>query len=120
MFVNIENCIGFSAISLSTILLYSLISYDGNIVFAEPEKYQFTLKLGSNGSGDGDFMTLHTIAFDLSGNVYVTDTKNARVQKFDSNGTFLTKWGEHGTSDGQFMELEDIEVDYSDNVYVTD
>lgn len=120
MFVNIENCIGFSAISLSTILLYSLISYDGNIVFAEPEKYQFALKLGSNGSGDGEFITPHTIAFDLSGNMYVTDTKNARVQKFDSNGTFLTKWGQHGTSDGQFMELEDIEVDYSDNVYVTD
>ena len=75
MFVNIENCIGFSAISLSTILLYSLISYDGNIVFAEPEKYHFALKLGSNGSGDGESITPHTIAFDLSGNMYVTDTK---------------------------------------------
>jgi hypothetical protein len=46
--------------------------------------------------------------------------KNARVQKFDSNGTFLAKWEEWGTSDGQFMELEDIEIDSSDNVYVTE
>ena len=36
------------------------------------------------------------IATDTSGNVYVTDTVNNRIQKFSSNGTFITKWGEKG------------------------
>ena len=28
-----------------------------------------------------------------SGNVYVADTENNRIQVFSSNGTFITKWG---------------------------
>ena len=52
--------------------------------------------------------------------MYITDTKNARVQKFDSNGTFLTKWGSKGTGDGQFQGPEGIDVDTSSNVYVAD
>lgn len=119
--MNKEYYFELSLILLATILIYSLVYYSGNLVFAaEPEKYLFDVKIGSIGADDGEFNIPHTIAFDLSGNMYVTDTKNARVQKFDSNGTFLTKWGERGTSDGQFMELEDIEVDSFDRVYVTD
>ena len=37
------------------------------------------------------------IATDSSGNVYVADMDNNRIQKFDSNGNFITKWGSHGT-----------------------
>ncbi|MCP5017469.1 MAG: 6-bladed beta-propeller, partial [Ketobacter sp.] len=33
------------------------------------------------------------IAVDGSGNVYVVDFENHRIQKFDSEGDFLTKWG---------------------------
>jgi DNA-binding beta-propeller fold protein YncE len=96
-----------SIISLATTFVYSIVSYGGNLVFAgEPEKYLFSMKMGSIGTCDGEFDTPHTIAFDLSGNMYVTDTKNDRVQKFDSNGTFLSKWGERSTSDDQFIELK--------------
>lgn len=35
------------------------------------------------------------IAVDGSGNVYVADSGNSRIQKFDSSGSFLTKWGTH-------------------------
>ena len=41
-------------------------------------------------------------AIDKSNNVYVVDTGNNRVQKFDGNGNFITKWGSTGTADGQF------------------
>jgi len=34
--------------------------------------------------------------------VYVTDLGNKRVQKFDSDGTFLNAWGSGGTGAGQF------------------
>ena len=44
----------------------------------------------------------HGVAVDSSGNVYVADSGNNRIQKFDSNGTFITKWGSTGTADGQF------------------
>ena len=42
------------------------------------------------------------------------------IQKFDSDGNFITKWGSGGTDDGQFWLLHDIAIDSSDNVYVVD
>ncbi len=80
----------------------------------------FTTKWGSEGTADGQFQLPQGIAFDSSGNVYVADYLNARIQKFDSNGTFITKWGSEGTADGQFDLPSDISLDSSDNVYVAD
>ena len=42
------------------------------------------------------------------------------IQKFDSNGKFITKWGSDGSSDGQFKFPNSVAVDSSGNVYVTD
>ena len=60
------------------------------------------------------------MAFDSNGNLYVTDMKNYRIQKFDNNGTFLAMWGSEGTGDGQFLHPHGIGIDSSDNVFVTD
>ena len=45
---------------------------------------------------------------------------NHRVQKFTSNGTFLTKWGSEGTGNGEFSLLLGIDRDSSNNIYVVD
>ena len=60
------------------------------------------------------------IAVDSSGNVYVADSYNNRIQKFTPDGQFVTKWGSGGSGDGQFMEPWGIAVDSSDYVYVAD
>ncbi|RCV65692.1 Streptogramin lyase, partial [Methanophagales archaeon] len=60
------------------------------------------------------------IAVDSSGNVYVVDTWNNRIQKFDSSGNFITKWGSFGTGDGKFDLPLGIAVDSGGNVYVAD
>jgi DNA-binding beta-propeller fold protein YncE len=52
--------------------------------------------------------------------MYVADWGNNRVQKFDSNGKFLTKGGTTGSGDGQFDEPTAIALDSSGNVYVVD
>jgi DNA-binding beta-propeller fold protein YncE len=56
------------------------------------------------------------IAVDSVGNVYVADTGNGRIQKFDTNGTFLKEIVASGTLQGPFG----VAVDASGNVYVTD
>jgi DNA-binding beta-propeller fold protein YncE len=46
---------------------------------------------------------------------------NDRIQKFDSNGNFITKWGSNGTGDGKFNYPKDIAVGSSSGyVYVAD
>jgi DNA-binding beta-propeller fold protein YncE len=44
----------------------------------------------------------------------------ARVQKFDTNGHFITKFGSSGSGDGQFTDPEHLAVDSDGIVYVTD
>jgi len=82
--------------------------------------YDFVLKWGSSGTGDGQFHYSYGVAVDSNGNIYVTDVYNYRVQKFDSSGGFLLEWGGNGTGDGQFNAPWGVAVDSNDNVYVTD
>jgi len=60
------------------------------------------------------------IATDSTGNVYITDTGNKRVQKFDAQGTFLGQWGGGGIVEGRFDEPVGLAIDSDDNVYVAD
>jgi tripartite motif-containing protein 71 len=60
------------------------------------------------------------VAVDSSGNVYVADLGNHRIQKFDSEGTFMAKWGSRGEGDGEFRGPSGVAVDSSNNVYVSD
>jgi DNA-binding beta-propeller fold protein YncE len=65
---------------------------------------------GSEGSGDGQFRGLSSVAVDPANNkVYVADSLNSRIQVFDSNGKFLIKWSipEWGQPHG----FEDLAVD---------
>ena len=57
---------------------------------------------------------------DPSGNLYVTDLYNDRVQHFATDGTFLAKWGSFGNGDGQFDTPTGVAVDRSGSVYVAD
>ena len=84
--------------------------------------YAFIKKWGTQGSGDGQFVYPHGIAIDSSGNVYVADSGNSRIQKFTSDGTFIREWGSGGTGtgDGEFYEPTAVAVDSSGNVYVAD
>jgi hypothetical protein len=55
---------------------------------------------GSQGSGAGQFQTPVGVAVQpTSGNVYVADSSNARVERFDANGNFIAAWG-WGVADG--------------------
>lgn len=88
----------------------------------------FITKWGTAGTGDGEFRFHGTgqgpeggVAVDASGNVYVVDNMNQRVQKFGSDGAFLATWGSAGTGDGQFLYPSGIAVDSTRGfVYVVD
>jgi PEGA domain/NHL repeat len=74
----------------------------------------------NGGSGNGQFNGPEAVAVDSSGNIYVADKNNNRIQKFNSSGTFLITWGGSGSGSGQFSKPEGIAVDSSNYVYVAD
>ena len=80
----------------------------------------FLTTWGSSGTGDGQFDFPFGVATDGSGNVYVADDGNHRIQKFDASGTFLTAWGSDGSGNGQFHFPQGVATDGSGNVYVSD
>jgi streptogramin lyase len=84
------------------------------------DTYDFVLQWGSSGAGDGQFWNPQGVSTDGAGNVYVVDTFNNRIQKFNGSGTFLTKWGSLGFGEGQFYQPQDVATDGTGNVYVTD
>ena len=59
-------------------------------------------------------------AVSSGGSVYVVDTFNNRIQKFTSEGVFVSKWGTAGTGDGQLSYPYDITVAPDGSVYVVD
>ena len=81
----------------------------------------FLLKWGvPSGTGNGELNQPFGVATDGSGNVYVADTFNHRIQKFDASGTFLTTWGSQGSGNGQFNFPAGVATDGSGHVYVAD
>jgi DNA-binding beta-propeller fold protein YncE len=67
---------------------------------SEPGSY--VTQWGAIGAGDGQFNGPAKVAVNAFDYVYVTDSGNNRVQKFDSSGTFVCKWGSIGSGDGEF------------------
>ena len=66
--------------------------------------YSYVLDWGGFGYvNDGKFFKPQNLAVDDEQNIYVTDSGNARVQKFTSDGKFLLSWGTNGKDGGQFL-----------------
>ncbi len=47
---------------------------------------------GAYGEGNGDFHNPFDVTTDPTGNVYVTDLNNKRIQKFTSSGGYVNQW----------------------------
>ena len=87
---------------------------------AAAEEYQFVTAWGTHGKGTGQFPLPKGIAADAEGHVYVADSNNHRIQKFNSTGTFIAQWGSYGTGEGEFNQPFGIAVGADGWVYVID
>ena len=88
---------------------------DGNLVNAWG-KFGFAWR----GAEAGKFDVPWGVATDQQGFLYISDTSNARIQKFQPDGTPLLKWGRDGGYDGAMFYPRGIAVDFVGNVYVAD
>lgn len=59
---------------------------------------------GKTGYGPSEFRTLHAIALDNDGRLYVADRSNNRIQIFDQEGEFISQWTQFGRPSGIFFD----------------
>jgi len=82
-------------------------------------------------TANGQFYQPTYLTIDSSGNIYVSDQSNNRVQKLSSSGSFIFgigagyqgvggSVGGTGTTGGKFNEPQGIKVDSSGNIWVVD
>ena len=88
------------------------------LVNAAGAGYAYEGQWGTEGSGNGQFRDPTGVAVAPSGNVYVSDEYNDRIQYFTSTGSFLGKWGSRGTGPGQFYQPWGVAVGPTGLVYV--
>jgi DNA-binding beta-propeller fold protein YncE len=118
-----------------TLALGSAIDLEGNLlVVVESDDYRimkfdsdgnFLKGWGRSGIGEGEFSYIPGVSYDAlevdaQGNIFVTDSGNNRVQKFDSDGNFVTQWGSNGIGEGKLFRPLGVAVDIEGYVYVTD
>lgn len=72
----------------------------------------------SSWASEGEMEMFYAAGLDISNQdeVFICDTGNARMQKYDLEGNFITSWGGWDI----FSSNEDVKVDSSGNVYVVD
>lgn len=60
------------------------------------------------------------IAFDSQGNIYVLDSGNHRIQKFDPEGKYLATIGNKGQGPAEFQYPISIDIDHKGSICVSD
>ena len=96
-------------------------------VEAPGEEYEKKLRqvaaiqtIGGEGAGNGQLRSPKGVAFDSTGNLYVTDSQNHRIVKFSAAGQFIAQWGSQGNQPGQLNEPWAVAVDKQGYIFVAD
>jgi hypothetical protein len=81
------------------------------VIFSKDGKY--LNEWGKKGTGPGELMCPHTLAFDSKGRLFVGDRNNNQVSIYTQDGKFIASWKQFGRTSGIFIDRNDI-------LYVTD
>jgi RHS repeat-associated protein len=88
-------------------------------VVAAPKYYFY--QFGTEGSGNGQFKGPAGTVVDTSGNIWVADSGNNRIEKFENLGKFVASYGTTGSGNLQFKNPTGIAINPSTGkVYVSD
>lgn len=60
------------------------------------------------------------IVEDGHGNIFVPDSRDCRIVKFDKDGKFLVSFGRKGQGPGEFSSISSLDIDSAGNLYAVD
>ena len=85
-----------------------------------PRSYKHVSSFGARGFGDGEFQNPVGVAVDSTGDVFVADWGNHRVQAFSGEGRLLRKIGRHGRPNGRLQHPSAVAFDKTGNIIIAD
>lgn len=100
--------------------LFCAMQADSAPVARDSLRLRFIAAFGEEGDRPGQMRRPHAISNDGKGNLYVADTGNNRVQKFDRQGRFLSMIGGFGWANEQFHQPLDVCADNGLDVFIAD
>lgn len=104
--------------------LYVADAKEGRIAVFDTDSLKFLSYFGKLGETKnpepGTFSGPTNVAVDASGDIYVADTLNCRVQILSKEGKFLHAFGKRGDRPGEFIRPKGIAVDSEGHIYVAD
>jgi DNA-binding beta-propeller fold protein YncE len=84
------------------------------------ENGQLIKRIGSRGTGPGEFNYPTSIWIDKTGKAFIVDAMNFRVQIFSKDGDFISMFGKIGDATGYFARPKGIATDSFGNIYIVD
>ena len=95
-----------------------VVDNDNHRLLIFNKKYELASEVGGVGYEDGKFRYPYALCLDKSGNIYVTDVINTRVQVLSAQGAYIRSLGEWGIEKGQFFRPQSICLDQKGRVFV--
>jgi sugar lactone lactonase YvrE len=80
---------------------------DGDRLVFYTRDGRFIKAIGRHGSGPGEFMGPHGLAYDSQGRLFVADRSNNRIQIFDKDLNFVDEWRHFGRPSGIWILNDD-------------
>ena len=77
-------------------------------------------RIGSRGTGAGEFNYPTYISIDNAGLVYIVDAMNFRIQVLKNTGEVVSVFGQPGDASGYFARPKGIATDSHGNIYIVD
>ena len=104
--------------------LFLLLLLASSLLFLRPasaQTYVYLSQWGTAGTGNGQFNTPYGVAIDTAGNVFVADSGNSSIQKFNATGTFILRFGNTGAAPNRLLGPNAVALDNTNSViYVAD
>jgi len=104
--------------------LLSLLLFASSFLFLLPasaQTYVYLSQWGGAGTTNGLFNTPYGLAIDATGNAFVADSANNRIQKFNATGTHILSFGNTGGAPNRLAGPNAVALDNTNSViYVAD